>query len=168
MAKCIETLKVCKAADERLDFGFNLTDEFAHLWKPNRPYEYGQIVRPADLPATGFEYVAEGADSSGGVSNGASEPIWPRTIGGTVVDGSVTWIAQPMTYDGLRERVGDVYWLGEGDLILSDPVDQDLPALQEVRIWASGGTIGRSYDCVVNITTLSGAIYECRLEITIV
>jgi hypothetical protein len=73
-----------------------------------------------------------------------------------------------MTYDGLRERVGDVYWLGEGDLILSDPVDQDLPALQEVRIWASGGTIGRSYDCVVNITTLSGAIYECRLEITIV
>jgi hypothetical protein len=168
MAKCIETLKVCKAADERLDYGFNLTDEFAHRWKPNRPYEYGQVVRPADLPATGFEYVASGADSSGGVSNGESEPIWPKTLGGTVTDGSITWTAQPMSYDGLRERISDVYWIGMGDIVLADAVEQDLPALQEVRIWCSEGTLGETYDCVANITTASGAIYECRLEVTIV
>ena len=171
MAKCIETLKVCQGANERQDYAFNVTDELAIRWQANRTYQTGQTVRPNELPGTGYEYVATVADSSGGMSSGAAEPTWPKTLGGTVVDGSVTWTAQIPTFDGLRDRIDTVSWdttSETGDLLLTDPVEQDLPGLQEVRIWVSGGTLGETYDCWVLITTESGAIYECRLEVTII
>ncbi len=168
MAKCIETLKVCQGADERQDYAFNVTDELAIRWQPNRTYQTGQIVRPNELPGTGYEYVASTADSTGGLSAGDAEPNWPKTLGGTVVDGSVTWTAQLPTFDGLRDRIDSVQWVTDGDFVLSDQVEQDLPGLQEVRIWASGGTIGRTYDTYCLITTEAGAVYECRLQINII
>lgn len=171
MAKCIETLKVCQGADERQDYAFNVTDEFAIRWQANRAYDTGQVVRPNELPATGYEYVATALDLSGGMSNGASEPNWPKVIGTAVVDGSITWTAQPPTYDGLRERIDTVLWDSNSDpsdLMLSDQVEQDIPGLQEARIWVSGGTVGQTYDCRALITTESGAKYECRLEVTII
>lgn len=168
MAELIQTLKVAQAADERQDYAFNVTDEFALRWRPARAYLTGQIVRPNDRPATGFQYVAA-TDASGGMSSGDQEPNWPKIVGGTVVDGSVTWTAQLPTYDGLRERIDSVAWndADVGDLILADQVEQDLPGLQEVRIWVSGGTVDRTYDARALITTESGAVFECRLEVTI-
>lgn len=166
MVECVQTLEVCKAASERQWYAFNLTDEFAHRWQAARPYASGQAVRPARRPATGFEYV-----SSGGVSHGKTEPEWPQAVGETVEDGSIIWTAQAISYDSLRERLAAVdpaEWTTDGDLILSDQVEQDLPALQEVRIWASGGTLGEVYDCVVVIETVSGSLFECRLRVTIV
>ena len=168
MAKCIETLKVCQGADERLDYAFNVTDELALRWQTSRSYLTGQVVRPS--VATGFEYVATTDDSSGGLTNGRVEPTWPRAEGGTVVDGSVTWTAQLPTFEGLRDRIDTVAWESRplGDLNLTDQVEQDLPGLQEVRIWVSGGTIGEVYDCRALITPEAGAKYECRLEVTII
>jgi len=166
VAECVQTLEVCKAASERQWYAFDLTDEFARRWEPNHPYDVGQIVRPWRRPGTGLEYV-----SSGGVSHGKTEPDWPGVVGETVVDGSITWTAQAITYDSLSERLASadpVEWITDRDLVLADEVEQDLPALQEVRVWASGGTLGETYNCVAVIETQAGSIYECRLKVTIV
>jgi hypothetical protein len=170
VAKCIETLKVCQGAEERQDYAFNVTDEFALRWQPNRAYQTGQAVRPNALPGTGFEYVATAADSSGGMS-ADQEPNWTKTVGATVVDGSITWTCQLPTYDSLRERIDSVDWDSDSDpsdLVLADQVEQDIPGLQEARIWVSGGVVGQVYNCRALITTEAGARYECRLEVTII
>lgn len=166
MAECVQTLEVCKAASERQWYAFNLTDEFSIRWQPSYPYEAAQAVRPTTRKSTGLEYV-----SSGGVSNGVREPEWPTVVGETVTDGSITWTARAISFSTLGERLASVdpaEWITDGDLILSDQVEQDLPALQEVRIWASGGTVGEVYDCSVVVETASGALFECRLKVTIV
>ena len=170
MAKCIETLKVCQGADERQDYAFNVTDEFSLRWQPNRGYQTGQSLRPNELPGTGFEYVVTAIDSSGGMS-AEQEPNWPKVVGESVVNGSITLTCALPTYDSLRERIDSVVWDSDSepsDLMLSDQVQQDIPGLQEARIWVSGGTVGETYNCRALITTESGAKYECRLEVTII
>ncbi len=53
-------------------------------WQASSPYELNDIIRP--ITANGRSYIATVAGTSA-----ASEPTWPTTEGGTVVDGGVTW-----------------------------------------------------------------------------
>jgi hypothetical protein len=55
-------------------------------WTGTTVYGLGQQVVPTTL--NGFVYEVTTAGTSGG-----GEPTWPTTIGGTVVDGTVTWTA---------------------------------------------------------------------------
>lgn len=61
-------------------------DVFARVWEPTNLYVKNRHVRPST--STGFYYFAQ-AD---GIS-GAVEPTWPTILGGTVVDGTITWEA---------------------------------------------------------------------------
>ena len=65
-------------------------------WVANTVYAVGQYVRPT--VANGRRYYA----SVGGTSDPVTQPTWPTTAGGTVVDNTVTW-----TEDG---RDGDAEW----------------------------------------------------------
>jgi len=164
MAVCIATLKVCKAESERQDYEFNLTDEFAIHWKPNEYYDSFDVIRPTIELATGWEYTST---SSGGVS-GTEEPNWPRTENGAVLDGSIEWVAIPISNSSLRHRILAVTWIADTGLTLADQIEEDLPGRQAIRIWVSGGTAGTVYNNVAEIeTTLSDALYEVRLEVTI-
>jgi hypothetical protein len=58
----------------------------ANIWEAGKQYTAGDAVRP--LVATGFAYQAAGSGQSG-----FREPRWPETLGGTVVDGGLTWAA---------------------------------------------------------------------------
>lgn len=58
----------------------------ANFWAPGKEYAAGNIVRPRE--PTGFAYQAGGDGQSGN-----RVPRWPRTLGGTVVDGPITWTA---------------------------------------------------------------------------
>ncbi|MEO8430695.1 MAG: choice-of-anchor tandem repeat NxxGxxAF-containing protein [Acidobacteriota bacterium] len=49
---------------------------------------YGAGVRAAPTVRTGIEFQVQVAGTSGAV-----EPVWPTTVGTTVVDGTVTWIS---------------------------------------------------------------------------
>lgn len=112
-----------------------------------------------------LEYV-----SSGGVTT-AREPKWPTTIGGTVMDGPITWTARAITYDSLIYRIDDVeYEVPEG-ITLHEQDFTDEPAAQQVPLEVSGGTEGETYDIVVRVQCtaagLSAPLREAVLRVTI-
>ncbi len=57
----------------------------SELWKPVNPNFIGDIILPVTF--TGYIYEAQ----NNGVT-GTSEPIFPTTIGDTIVDGTITWL----------------------------------------------------------------------------
>lgn len=60
------------------------------IWVANTAYAEDDLVRPTGLSTfTGYVYKCTTAGTSGG-----SEPTWPTTSEGTVVDGTVTWTRQ--------------------------------------------------------------------------
>lgn len=62
-------------------------------WESNFDYAVDDLVIPSPAKETGFWYKV--ITDTG--SSGTTEPVWPTTLGGTVVDGGLTWeaIAQP-------------------------------------------------------------------------
>jgi hypothetical protein len=158
--KCLQVLKVCKTAGERQDYAFDLTAEFSKLWEADHPYAAAAVVRPS--VGTGLEYV-----SSGGQSNGEIEPEWPTPAGETVEDGSITWTAQALSALGLKHHIVDCTWTAPDGITASDQVETDDPGLQEIRIWVSGGTVGESYVITALVETNLGALFECRLIVSI-
>ena len=57
---------------------------FGDTWLPGTAYRTGQVVSPT-VNGTILYYCL-----SGGIS-AATEPVWPQSSGGTVVDGGITW-----------------------------------------------------------------------------
>lgn len=55
-----------------------------NLWQAGHSYSQYDLVHP--ITPTGFEYIAQNSGTSG-----TNEPKWPFLLGGTVVDGSITW-----------------------------------------------------------------------------
>jgi hypothetical protein len=60
----------------------------ATVWSATAGVTAGDIYRPTKDNATGFIYKAQDDGTTGG-----TEPTWPTTYGGTVVDNTVTWEA---------------------------------------------------------------------------
>lgn len=86
------------------------TPATASGWVTTTAYALGDWVEPTT--PNGFIYKATAAGTSG-----ASEPTWPTTVGGTVVDGTVTWTAYdiPNVVDEVMQLSGtEVKALGNG------------------------------------------------------
>jgi hypothetical protein len=150
------------SAEARLDYAIDLTERFAIPRQPNFPYAIGAHVRPIE-GGTGWQY-----QSSGGVTNGDDfEPDWPVDSGGTVDDGSLTWTAEPITYDSLRYRIDEVEWTAPAGITLSDESIIDQPAMQEARVTVAGGTVGEKYRIVGLVTTTTGLVFEVRIELKV-
>jgi len=162
MTECIATLKVCQGEQSVLDYAFDLTDRFAIPREPNRPYANAAHVRPVES-GTGWQY-----QSSGGVTNGDDfEPDWPTESGEAVIDGSLTWTAEAITFDSLRYRIASVTWTAPDGITLSDESIIDQPALQEARVTVAGGTAGQKYRIVGVVVTTTGLEYEVRIELKV-
>jgi hypothetical protein len=162
MTECIATLKVCQGEQSVLDYAFDLTERFSIPRQPNFPYASGARVRPVEA-GTGRQY-----QSSGGVSNGDDfEPDWPIEDGESVVDGSLTWTAEAITFDSLRYRIDSVTWTAPDEITLSDETVVDQPAMQEVRVTVAGGTAGQKYRIVGVVTTTAGLEHEVRIELKV-
>jgi flagellar hook-associated protein 1 FlgK len=70
--------------DYAQNFGDSLTDPGTY-WEGAHAYVLGDTIRP--VPSNGYVYEATTVAGN----TGAAQPTWPTTVGGTVVDGGVTW-----------------------------------------------------------------------------
>ena len=70
-------------------------------WVHNTAYLGSQMIQPATIVQSGVPNVMMYQCTVAGTSSG-SEPTWPTSAGGTVVDGGVTWTAvlDPLAIDG--------------------------------------------------------------------
>lgn len=119
---------------ETLDYSIEFAGHCARLREPDSDYSTGTRVRPAR--ATGFQYNA----STGG-RTGTTEPRWPTTVGGTVVDGSVTWTAEAVSTTSLRRTLISASWAGDTGLSVGTPSTSGTKSTALI----SGGTLGQRY-----------------------
>ncbi len=107
-------------------------------WTPNTAYVFGDVVRPdtniTTQGSTGRIYVCTGSGTSAG-----TEPTWPTSNGGTVVDGGVTWAeiigsANP----ALQQRQGGEFKIDvrSPDTALQDYVHEKLLRRVDVNLAA--------------------------------
>ena len=61
-------------------------------WAANAQYVRNRIL----LPGNGYQY--RNVTATGIGRSGATAPTWPTTIGGTVVDGSITWQCEQLSF----------------------------------------------------------------------
>lgn len=135
----------------------------APFWQPNLYVAANAVIRPTDPNTTGFAF-------KNGVTAGQTgpiEPAWPKTSGGTVVDGSVTWTAGAPPVTG-EDTVASATWTQvnppDGLLTIANQTTSPLTA----SAFIGGGTSGQIYQVKVAVTMVSGQIYPVLLVISII
>lgn len=140
----------------------DVSAQAAPFWQPNSYVAANGLTRPTDLNQTGF--VFKNAATAG--QTGELEPAWPKTSGGTVVDGSLTWTAQTPPAAG-SDTVASATWSQvnppDGTLTITNQTTTPLTA----AAFIGGGTSGSVYTVKAAITMASGEIYPVTLLITI-
>jgi hypothetical protein len=160
---CVFTAEECKGTGEKVPYAFNWTLQLARKWTANTPYAADVKIRPStEALQTGFEY-----SSSGGQSNGASEPRWPTRLSGTVRDGSITWTAVALSVDSLLETIASSDWEVPTGLTGSGEVTSSTAGIQATEIVLAEGTPAAVYEVVNEIITSEGNEYQAVLELTI-
>lgn len=130
----------------------------ADFWESGKQYTASDIVRPRSV--TGFAYQA-GAD---GQSN-PTEPAWPSTLSGTVVDGGITWTAIAADTNGVTAVTSPSATVTpSGELTASSAsVVDGMGGNTQVNITLAGGAAGKTYRVQVTVTagseTLVGSLY---------
>jgi hypothetical protein len=147
---------VQKDPAEALKVTLNLFYACANLWQRNEAYSLTDMIRPTR--ATGYAYECTNAGSSGN-----REPIWPRTLGSTVTDGSVTWTCRAAGDNGLSAL--------SSPAATSDPTGltvSDVSVEETTKILATytGGQLGQDYDAVFTFT-LNGVTRVARQRVEI-
>lgn len=130
----------------------------AAFWRPGTEYGAAAIVRPSK--ATGFAYQADGA----GGQTGLTEPIWPKTLGGSVTDGDVVWTAIDAGTNGVTAVSNPVVTVDPtGELTAGAPAVTDGKATDTAaQFTLSAGTLNRKYRVTCQVTagseTLLGSV----------
>lgn len=160
--KCLEILKRCQSVEARLDYGFDWTRTLSRRWQRDRPFDAGVVVRP-EVVVTGFEYISSGGQS------GEEEPNWPRVLGATVVDGSITWTTQVISADSLIEEIASDTWFASvpAGLTVEPAVPTMFPGLQMTKVILSGGEVGQMYVVENEMVTTQDYEYMARIILTI-
>jgi hypothetical protein len=141
---------------EELKVTLNLFRYCASFWRPNEQYALNEYARPGR--ATGFAYQSTTAGTSG-----AREPTWPRTLGATITDGSVTWTCVVAETNGLNvisspSAVSDPTGLTIGSVSVSEAT--------KILATYSGGTLDQDFDAVFTFT-LNGVTRVARQRVLI-
>jgi hypothetical protein len=131
-------------------------------WSPGASVAGSALMRPTNANLTGFVY------QSGAIGQtGLLEPAWPKTAGGTVVDGSITWTAIVPPAAG-QDTVASATWAQasppDGTLTITG---QAIGALTATA-YLGAGTPGNIYTVNAEITMHSGAIFRAEIIVAIV
>lgn len=97
-------------------------------WATAIAYSLGAAVRP--VTRNTFVYEATTAGTSG-----ATEPVWPTTAGGTVVDGTATWTCRTNRVLAAAVMAPADYTLANGDGVGNTPRKVTMAAKSAVAVF---------------------------------
>lgn len=130
-----------KDAGETLPVMLDCFPVCAMFWRGNERVSSAEYVRPSR--ATGFAYQAGAAGTTAG-----REPLWPKVLGGTVVDGSVTWTAVAASTNGIDPISAPTAVSDPTGLTINVSVSESC----KLQATYAGGTEGQAYDAVYTFT----------------
>lgn len=138
--------RIQKTAGETIEPTFEAARILETVWRAGRFQSTSDYVRP--LRANGFEF-----ECTTGGQTGRSEPRWPIVVGGTVVDGSVTWTARAFATNA-TDTIDTVTIDAETGIT----VGAAQVSGTEISFQISGGTAGQHYLITLVITTAAGEV----------
>lgn len=144
---------------DTLDYAFDFHDEVAKLWQPGRDHTIGEVIRPARLKSTGFQYRCTTAGRTGN-----REPAFSRTLSGTTKDGSVIWTAEAIASNTLRKTITGASIQPVAGLVFTSVAFTN----DAVGFFVAGGTVGQRYlvTCRATFSDLSQADRSFGLTIS--
>jgi hypothetical protein len=132
---------------------FDWHDFLAAQRTPGAAVALDFVFRPLRAQATGLQYRCTVA----GVASGAAAINLPTVLGGTVVDGGVTWTAEALSDASMRTTItGSAYSEPSNTLTLEDSGVADFV----YTVLAGGGSSGREYKISHEVELQSGESKE--------
>lgn len=148
------TLLPSKRANETVPVQVDWHDYLANLREPGVAFAADAIVRPRRSEATGLQYRCTVAGIASGVPTGRLR--WPKSLGATLIDGTVVWTAEAMAATSLRTTVSSDQWPSVTGLTISGPANADYV----YQALIAGGVAGQSYDLTHQIVCANGEVAE--------
>jgi hypothetical protein len=136
-----------KRSFDEIPIRFDWHDYLANLPERGNAYALNARVRPRRANATGLEYQATTAGTTG-----RREPRWPTALGGTVPDGSVVWTAVALSTASLRTTISSQSAPAVTGVTVGAPTLDDLA----YTVLVSGGTSGQTYEIKHQVTLANG------------
>jgi hypothetical protein len=162
-------LQDSKHAGERRQRGFDITIFCTNFWQSGISVSSGWTVRPEprELPdgtqmnglrgPDGYQYRAA---NTGGT--GKLEPVW----GDNVLDGSISWIREPLSSTSLFKNVpsvNSIEWLHPDEMTIDGTVLVNGAALQ-IAAYFSGGVEGETHRTIARVTFDDGSIEDFAID----
>lgn len=121
----------------------------------SRYFSSGEVVRAQIDTGWYYECTTAGRTSR-------HYPVWPRSSGETVEDGTVTWTARHPD-DASVPSVSSAVWTVPSGLTLDSQQEQGMVTY----ITLSGGTDGEDYEVLCRMTPTSGNVVEQTITIPV-
>ncbi len=132
-----------------------------HFWRPETDYALNDTRLPTD--SNGYQFKASNAGRSGAVEPKEFQKKGFRiTVGDSVVDGSITWVAEVASATS-RDSIASVNTVVPTGLTVSAPTISGTV----VSFNVSGGAVGQKYRISIEYTFASGEIVEHKIDVLI-
>jgi hypothetical protein len=128
----------------------------ANLWRPNEPVDSGEYMLPRI--GNGFAYQASGAGRTGWV-----EPLWPKTLGLTVVSGSITFTCVAPGTNGISSIASPSVASDDTALTVSG-VTVPVTEPWKIQLSVTGGTLDTDPVLLYSFT-LNGVARAARQQV---
>lgn len=131
----------CLIIGDRVPITVDLSLIAARRWRRGAIFSSGDHIRGSK---PGFEFEAGGDGQTGD-----KEPRWPKTLNGTVQDGSIEWTAKAVSTSSLLKTLASATWEADASITISgDAIDNTeqtaiaylepaTAGTYEVIVWAS-------------------------------
>jgi hypothetical protein len=138
----------------------DLSRYLRRYWLPGHRYASTDYVRAPSLPGLAYKPDADG-------ESGLTEPTWPRAIGLTAADGSLTWRGYATGDNGIDPISGSPVWaqINPPDSALLIGTQQNTS--EETTAPFSGGTKGSIYRVRCSATTVAGDVWVTEFDLEI-
>ena len=152
----LETFTFEKTETEVIRLKVRLARLLEYVWQPGEDYATNDYIRPES--PNGFSYRATTTGQSA-----SRIPRFPKTLGATVIDGSVTWEASAI--DGSSaDGVSSVNIIADTGITTGTPTTTG----SLVTFSVSGGEKGRNYEISFEVTTSANEVFEIKIMIFVV